>query len=85
MTDSFEKLYDENVNLRQEIQANEELLKTLTAEQAAWVEGRIELERVKDGVQSALKAWAQTHQLDGQSRAVIALVNALEALCTSKH
>lgn len=84
MTDSFEKLYDDNANLRQEIQANEALLKQLTDEQAQWVAGRAELERIKDGLRAALRQYKAEFDYGAVAYDVIeAFVATVEALCTS--
>ena len=80
---AYEKLYDENVNLRQEIQANEQLTKTLLDEQGKWQDGIKELERIKDGVRIATERFRRATGLEVV--ALETLLDTLELLCTSKH
>lgn len=79
MSDTFERLYNENVKLKEEAEANELLTKTLTDEQAKWVEGLQAAERVKDGLQAALKRYRDARD---PVDAIDLLLEELEALCT---
>ena len=81
MTDTFERLYGENLKLKEEAKANEELLKTLTAEQTKWQDGIKELARIKDTLQAALAVYKSEADY-GRYDVIEEFAAKVEALCT---